>query len=134
MYGHMLKNQNLYGILGKAVEDNPMLQRCRTDLVHSAAYILDRSHLVCYARQNVALQTTPLGYIVIQYCISHTSMTLYSRHLRPNMADIHLRRLFSLSGEFIHITVRKAERPDLAKLATCVVIPVKEIPASPWPK
>jgi pre-mRNA-splicing helicase BRR2 len=128
----MSKNPNLYGISDKASTDNPMPQRRRTDLVHMVACMLERIHLIRYDRHR--LQTTPMGRIASQYYISHMSMALYIRHLRPNMADIDLLRLFSLSGKFSHITVRKEERLELAKLDTHVPIPAKESPSKLLPK
>jgi pre-mRNA-splicing helicase BRR2 len=134
LYVRMLKNPNLYGISDKAAKDDPMLKLRRMDLAHTAACMLERSHLIRYDRRSGALQTTPLGRIASQYYISHTSMALYSRHLRPNMADIDLLRLFAMSGEFAHMTVREEEKLELAKLATRVPIPVKESPNEPSAK
>jgi len=134
LYVRMLKNPNLYGISDKAAKEDPTLKHRRMDLAHTAACMLERSHLVRYDRRSGALQTTPLGRIASQYYISHTSMALYSRHLRPNMADIDLLRLFSMSGEFTHITVREEEKLELAKLSTRVPIPVKESPNEPSAK
>jgi pre-mRNA-splicing helicase BRR2 len=45
------------------------------------------------------------------------------------MSDIELLRLFAMSGEFAHITVREEEKLELAKLAGKVPIPVKESPS-----
>ncbi|KAL9184266.1 hypothetical protein ACHAXT_002352 [Thalassiosira profunda] len=134
LYVRMLKNPNLYGISDKAAKEDPTLKHRRMDLAHTAACMLERSHLVRYDRRSGALQTTPLGRIASQYYISHSSMALYSRHLRPNMADIDLLRLFSMSGEFQHITVREEEKLELAKLASRVPIPVKESPSEPSAK
>ena len=50
------------------------------------------------------------------------------------MSDIELLRLFSLSGEFAHITVREEEKLELSKLAGKVPIPVKESPNEPAAK
>eukprot|EP00956_Cyclotella_meneghiniana_P043106 scaffold253032_cov96-Cyclotella_meneghiniana.AAC.4 len=134
LYVRMLKNPNLYGISDKAASEDPTLKHRRMDLAHTAACMLERSHLVRYDRRSGALQATPLGRIASQYYISHTSMALYSRHLRPNMADIDLLRLFSMSGEFTHITVREEEKLELSKLAMRVPIPVKESPSEPSAK
>ena len=134
LYVRMLKNPNLYGISDKAAAEDPTLKHRRMDLAHTAACMLERSHLIRYDRRSGALQTTPLGRIASQYYISHSSMALYSRHLRPNMADIDLLRLFSMSGEFTHITVREEEKLELSKLATRVPIPVKESPSEPSAK
>ena len=134
LYVRMLKNPNLYGISDDAVKCDPTLKYRRVDLVHTAACILERSHLIRYDRRSGAIQTTSLGSIASQYYISHTSMALYSRHLRPTMADIDLFRLFSMSGEFTHIMVREEEKLELAKLASRVPIPVKESPCEPLAK
>jgi pre-mRNA-splicing helicase BRR2 len=50
------------------------------------------------------------------------------------MSDIELLRLFSLSGEFSHVTIREEEKLELAKLAGMVPIPVKESPNDPSAK
>jgi pre-mRNA-splicing helicase BRR2 len=134
LYVRMLKNPNLYGISDTAAKEDPTLKHRRMDLAHTAACILERSHLIRYDRRSGALQSTPLGRIASQYYISHSSMAMYSRHLRPNMADIDLLRLFSMSGEFTHITVREEEKMELSKLATRVPIPVKESPNEPSAK
>ena len=134
LYVRMLKNPNIYGISDQAAKEDPTLKHRRLDLAHTAACMLERSHLIRFDRRSGALQTTPLGRIASQYYISHSSMAMYSRHLRPNMADIDLLRLFSISGEFTHITVREEEKLELAKLATRVPIPVKESPNEPSAK
>ena len=61
-------------------------------------------------------------------------MAVYNRHMRPSMSDIELLRLFALSGEFAHITVREEEKLELEKLAAKVPIPVKESPNEPSAK
>lgn len=136
LYIRMLQNPSLYGIHdGEAtIKEDPTLKRRRMDLAHSAAAILEKSHLIRYDRKSGALQATPLGRVASQFYISHTSMAVYSRHMRPNMSDIELLRLFALSGEFAHITVREEEKLELAKLAGKVPIPVKESPNEPTAK
>jgi pre-mRNA-splicing helicase BRR2 len=136
LYIRMLQNPTLYGISNgaAAIKEDPTLKQRRLDLVHTAATILEKSHLVRYDRRSGAIQSTPLGRVASQFYISHTSMAVYSRHMRPNMSDIELLRLFSLSGEFAHITVREEEKLELVKLAGRVPIPVKESPSEPSAK
>jgi len=136
LYIRMLQNPGLYGIVNpeQTLKEDPTLKRRRLDLAHTAASLLEKSHLARYDRKSGALQSTPLGRIASQYYLSHTLMALYSRHMRPNMSDIELLRLFSLSGEFAHITVREEEKLELAKLAAKVPIPVKESPNEPSAK
>jgi pre-mRNA-splicing helicase BRR2 len=136
LYVRMLQNPELYGIFEpeKALKEDPTLKRRRLDLAHTAACLLEKSHLIRYDRKSGALQPTPMGRIASQFYLSHTSMALYSRQLRPSMTDIDLLRLFSLSGEFKHITVREEEKLELSKLAAKVPIPVKESPSEPSAK
>ena len=136
LYVRMIRNPSLYGIYNpeKTLKDDPTLKQRRLDLVHTAACLLEKSHLVRYDRKGGAIQSTPLGRIASHYYINHQSMALYGRHLRPNMTDIELLRLFSLSGEFAHITVREEEKLELAKLVSKVPIPVKESPSEPSAK
>jgi pre-mRNA-splicing helicase BRR2 len=136
LYIRMLQNPALYGIANhaKTLKEDPTLKHRRLDLVHTAASLLEKSHLVRYDRKTGSVQSTPLGRVASQYYITHTSMAVYSRHMRPNMSDIELLRLFSLSGEFAHITVREEEKLELAKLAAKVPIPVKESPSEPSAK
>ncbi len=131
LYIRMLQNPSLYGIVNgeAAIKDDPTLKRRRMDLAHTAATILEKNHLIRYDRKTGSLQATPLGRVASQYYISHSSMAVYSRHMRSNMSDIELLRLFALSGEFAHITVREEEKLELAKLAGKVPIPVKESPS-----
>jgi pre-mRNA-splicing helicase BRR2 len=136
LYIRMLQNPALYGIMNPeaVLKDDPTLKRRRLDLAHTAATVLEKSHLIRYDRKSGAIQATPLGRVASQFYISHSSMAVYSRHMRPSMSDIELLRLFALSGEFAHITVREEEKLELAKLAGKVPIPVKESPNEPSAK
>ncbi|CAD7928197.1 unnamed protein product [Amoebophrya sp. A120] len=66
-----------------------------------------------------------MGRVASHYYIKHPSIAVYNEHLRPNMNDIELLRLFSLSSEFKNIPVRDDEKVELTKLLEKVPIPVK---------
>ena len=136
LYVRMLRNPTLYGIPNPEVtlKSDPTLRQRRLDLVHSAACMLEKSQLILYDKNSGSLISTPLGRISSVFYIAHTSMATYSRHLRPNMSDIELLRVFSMSEEFTHITVREEEKLELAKLVGRVPIPVKESPSEPTAK
>eukprot|EP00977_Amphora_coffeiformis_P011173 scaffold2671_cov167-Amphora_coffeaeformis.AAC.11 len=134
LYVRMLKNPESYGISEFTARDDRLLEKRRLDLVHSAATILEKCHLIQYDRKSGSLHPTPLGRVASHFYISHSSMAVYNRHMRPHMSDIELLRLFSLSGEFAHITVREEEKIELTKLAGRVPIPVKESPSEPSAK
>ncbi|GKY92360.1 hypothetical protein MPSEU_000206900 [Mayamaea pseudoterrestris] len=134
LYVRMLQNPELYGISGDDLFRDPTLKRRRFALVHSAAKLLEKSHLIHYDPKSGTIHPTPLGRVASQYYISHQSMAVYASHMRHSMTDIDLLRLFSLSGEFSQITVREEEKLELSKLAGRVPIPVKESPSEPIAK
>lgn len=71
-------------------------------------------------------QVTELGRIASHYYCTHETMQTYNQLLKPTLSEIELFRVFSLSGEFRHITVREEEKMELQKLMERVPIPIKE--------
>ena len=125
LFVRMLRNPTLYGVSIDAVEDDPVLEQRRSDLIHTAASQLDKSGFIRYDRRSGALQGTDLGRIASTYYVSHGTLMAFNQHLKPTMGDIELCRLFSLAEEFKYISVREEEKMELAKLAERVPIPVK---------
>eukprot|EP00164_Ancoracysta_twista_P005304 GFYU01007260.1.p1 GENE.GFYU01007260.1~~GFYU01007260.1.p1 ORF type:complete len:2145 (-),score=864.44 GFYU01007260.1:262-6696(-) len=126
LYVRMLRAPNLYGIPVDAVDDDPVLEQRRTDLIHSAATALNKNNLIKYDRKAGTFQSTNLGRVASHYYVTNESMSIYNEHLKPNMSDIELFRLFSLSAEFKFITVREEEKLELQQMLDRVPIPVKE--------
>ena len=54
--------------------------------------------------------------------------------MKPNLSEIELFRVFSLSSEFRHITIREEEKLELNKLMERVPIPIKESVEEPTAK
>ena len=52
----MLRSPALYGVSHDMVDDDPLLESRRADLVHTAALALDKSGLVKYERKAGLLQ------------------------------------------------------------------------------
>lgn len=133
LYVRMLKNPTLYGIpIDEITNDKFLLQR-RTDLVHSAALILDKHGLVKYDKKTGVFQVTQLGRVASHYYIKYGSMSTYNENLKPHIGMIDLFRLFSFSSEFKQIPIREEEKQEIAKLMVKVPIPIKgsiEEPAS----
>ena len=119
-------NANLYGVGIDALEDDPVLELRRADLIHTAATQLDKAGLCRYDRRSGLLQATDLGRIASHYYISHGTVAAFNEHLKPTMGDIELCRLFALAEEFKYVSVREEQKLELAKLAERVPIPVKE--------
>ena len=124
----------VYGVGIDALEDDPVLELRRADLIHTAATQLDKAGLCRYDRRSGLLQATDLGRIASHYYISHGTVAAFNEHLKPTMGDIELCRLFALAEEFKYVSVREEEKLELAKLAERVPIPVKESIEEPTAK
>lgn len=124
LFIRMLKNPQLYGV-DSSSSDLSLVQR-RLDLVHSSAIILDKHGLIQYDRRSGCLYPNALGRVASYYYVSHESVKLYNDYLKPDMSEIEIFRLFSLSGEFTRMFVREEEKLELSKLVTKVPIPIKE--------
>uniref|UniRef100_A0A8D0D4F2 U5 small nuclear ribonucleoprotein 200 kDa helicase n=1 Tax=Sander lucioperca TaxID=283035 RepID=A0A8D0D4F2_SANLU len=107
LYVRMLRNPTLYGVSHDDRSSDPLLERRRTDLVHTAANVLDKNNLVKYDKRSGSFQVTDLGRIASHFYITHDSIQTYNQLLKPTLSEIELFRVFSLSSEFRNITVRE---------------------------
>ncbi|XP_010788399.1 U5 small nuclear ribonucleoprotein 200 kDa helicase [Notothenia coriiceps] len=126
LYVRMLRNPTLYGVSHDDRSADPLLERRRIDLVHTAANVLDKNNLVKYDKRTGSFQVTDLGRIASHFYITHDSIQTYNQLLKPTLSEIELFRVFSLSSEFRNINVREEEKLELQKLLERVPIPVKE--------
>src|SRR5258708_39852467 len=106
----MLKDPVLYSVGADYLEDDPMLEQKRADIIHSAAVLLEKCNLVKYDRASGRFQSTELGRIASHYYVTYNSMATYNQHIKPTMSIIELFRVFALSNEFKLIPVRQDEK------------------------
>ncbi|XP_028133686.1 putative U5 small nuclear ribonucleoprotein 200 kDa helicase [Diabrotica virgifera virgifera] len=126
LYIRMLRQPTLYGISHDHLKHDQLLEQHRADLIHTAAVLLDKSGLVKYDRKTGQFQVTEIGRIASHYYCTYDTMMTYNQLLKPMLSEIELFRVFSLSEEFKHITVREEEKLELQKLMERVPIPIKE--------
>lgn len=110
LFIRMLRNPSLYGIPVDARDDDPKLKQWRANLVHTAATVLEKSSLIKYDRKLGHLQNTELGCISSHYYLTHDTMYTYNTMLKPNLSEIELFRVLSLSGEFRNLWDTLIER------------------------
>ena len=125
LYIRMLRAPLLYGLTQNQLKLDPYLIQRRTDLIHSAAILLDRSGLIRYDKRTGAMVSTPIGKVASHYYIKYESMGVYNKELKPTMGMIDVFRLFSLSNEFALIPIRENEKLELNNFIEKVPIPVK---------
>eukprot|EP00736_Rhodelphis_marinus_P012662 Rmarinus@m.14169 len=126
LYVRMLHNPTLYGVSQAEKEGDSLLEQRRVDMIHSAALMLDKHHLVKYDRKSGNFLTTDLGRVASHFYVSHESIATYNEYLKPTLDDIDVFRIFSLSSEFRFMIVRDEEKIELQKLVERVPVPVKE--------
>lgn len=91
----MLRSPSLYGIAPEQLQEDPLLERHRADLIHTAAQLLERSGLLKYDRKTGAFQVTELGRIASHYYCTHQTMSTYNQLLKPTLSEIELFRYVS---------------------------------------
>ncbi|XP_052757266.1 putative U5 small nuclear ribonucleoprotein 200 kDa helicase [Galleria mellonella] len=126
LYIRMLRQPTLYGVTPEKLQEDPLLELHRADLIHTAANLLDKAGLIKYERKSGHFQPTELGRIASHFYCTYETMQSYNQLLRPTLGEIELFRVFSLSAEFKNITVREEEKLELHKLMERVPIPIKE--------
>lgn len=126
LYVRMRQNGAYYGVTPEEAEEDPRLVQKRMDIIHAAASLLDKCHMIEYSKKTGIFKPKDLGRIASHYYIKHSSMAVYNEHLQPLMSNIELMRVFALSDEFKFIPVRKEEKLELSKLMERVPIPIKE--------
>ena len=144
LFTRMCRSPRLYGLDKQALKLDPMLLSHRRNLAHSALAVLAQRHLVKYdADASSALvvrygqaaaaevKSTDLGRIASHFFITANSMATYHSHMHSRMEDFELFRVFSLSDEFSHISVRSAERAEIEKLAREAPIAIQDAYDSP---
>lgn len=140
LYVRMLSSPSLYSVDPNYHEDDPLLEQKRSDIVHTAAVMLEKSGLIRYDRKTgvfrefastpchpprpwkdlfasltrgtacVPTDTNELGRIASGFYVSHSSMGVYNQHLKSATGYIELFRIFSLSEEFKNVPVRAEEK------------------------
>ena len=133
-YVRLLRSPSTYGVRPEMLKEDASLMQYRMDLAHSAATLLAKNQLIQYDRRAGTLQVTAMGRVASHYYVVHQSMAVYNEYLKPNMSEIELFRVFSLSHEFRNVVVRAEEKLEVAKLIERVPIPVKESMEEPSAK
>lgn len=97
----MLKNPSLYSVSADYVDpSDPTFLQKRSDIIHTAAVLLEKAQLLKYNRATGAFQSTELGKIASHYYVTYNSMQGYNKHLRSGMGMLELCRVFAGSEEF----------------------------------
>ncbi|KAH9599320.1 Sec63 domain [Trypanosoma melophagium] len=132
MYVRLRRTPELYGT--RASDADPLFLHHLENIVHTAAEDLRRAQMVDYDVNARRIAPTPYGRIASFYYVTSSSMATYLTHLTSTMHDVDLFRLFAMSKEFSHITVRPEEQAQLQYLLENAPIAVRESRYTPLAK
>ena len=125
LYVRMLKSPSVYNISEEEIKEDKMLLKRRSNLIHSAAILLQKNNLIKYDIKTGEFISTQLGKVSSYYYIKYPSIGIYNQNLNENMTEIDIFRLFSMSNEFSLIPIREEEKKEIEKLMYKVPIPIK---------
>ena len=102
LFVRMLRNPALYGVTPQDLVQDPLLLQRRTDLVHSAASMLEKHNMIKYDRKSGSLQVT---HFIKYYChfidlFSEVfcSTTSFQKKIIPNVVILNF--ILNLIFEF----------------------------------
>ena len=77
LFVRMLRNPALYGVTPQDLIQDPLLLQRRTDLVHSAASMLEKHNMIKYDRKSGSLQVNPFDLKLLSFYL-FTYSSIYS--------------------------------------------------------
>ena len=130
--GGAMASKNVIPPATKTHSSESSIRRRMLDMLHSALLELESCGLITYDRKTGRIDSTSLGRIAAYHAIEPRTARLFWEGSASNSIDAL--RLFSQAAEFVRVTVREEEKPELKKLAAATPIPIKAAADSPASK
>ncbi|KAL2707072.1 Pre-mRNA-splicing helicase BRR2 [Kluyveromyces marxianus] len=130
----MSQSPDVYNINGNSDSLKSDIVKFQHKIVYSALKLLQKHNLLRHNEINGNVEATELGKIASHFYISYSSIAMYNRELGKNSTLIDVLRIFAMSEEFKHMSVRSEEKPELEKLLDRCPIPIKEKATDPLAK
>ncbi|XP_061176706.1 activating signal cointegrator 1 complex subunit 3-like [Saccostrea echinata] len=113
LYVRMRCNPLVYGINYNAVENDPLLEQHRRDLIVDAGRKLDKAQMVRFDERTGYFASTDQGRIASHFYIKYDTVEVVNEHLRQIMTEADVFALLSKAQEFDQIKVRDDEMDEL---------------------
>ena len=129
LYVRMLKNPMAYGIPLDAIETDPSLKEKTSDLVISAAKLLDERRMLRYDPRSGNLAVTDHGRVASHFYIRNDSVATFNELLArlPHASDADLFHVICSACEFTNVKVRKEELKEIDELKTSCPLAVVSV-------
>lgn len=97
LFVRMLRNPSLYGVTAQDLLKDPLLLQRRTDLVHSAASMLEKHNMIKYDRKSGALQVNFIFLTVRCTCVQCTVKHIDMKEIYTSNFSLTFLNTFTLS-------------------------------------
>ncbi|KAJ0172310.1 hypothetical protein K1T71_012283 [Dendrolimus kikuchii] len=116
LFVRMRINPQVYGLTYSDVQDEPMLETKRRELITAAAMQLDKTHMIRYNERTGDLNITDLGRTASHYYITCETMDVFNSMVRKSMTQSYILEMLTRCSDFQQLKVRKEELTELWSL------------------
>ncbi|XP_055550848.1 activating signal cointegrator 1 complex subunit 3 [Wyeomyia smithii] len=126
LFVRMRMNPQCYGLNYQDLQDDPMLEGKRRQLISMAAMALDKARMVRYNERTGDLNVTDLGRTASHFYIKYDTVEVFNEMIKPIMNDADIIAMMSNAQEFEQLKVRDDEMDELDDLMRiCCEVPVR---------
>ncbi|XP_061729195.1 activating signal cointegrator 1 complex subunit 3 isoform X1 [Cydia pomonella] len=116
LFVRMRINPQVYGLTYGDVQEEPMLETKRRQLITAAAMTLDKTHMIRYNERTGDLNITDLGRTASHYYITCETMEVFNSMVRKSMTQGYVLEMLTRCSDFQQLKVRKEELTELWNL------------------
>ncbi|XP_060805871.1 activating signal cointegrator 1 complex subunit 3 [Amyelois transitella] len=116
LFVRMRINPQVYGLTYNDVQEEPMLETKRRELITAAAMQLDKTQMIRYNERTGDLNVTDLGRSASHYYITCETMEVFNSMVRKSMTQGEVLQMLTRCSDFQQLKVRKEELSELWQL------------------
>ncbi|CAH0402336.1 unnamed protein product [Chilo suppressalis] len=116
LFVRMRINPQVYGLTYTDVQEEPMLETKRRELITAAAMQLDKTHMIRYNERTGDLNITDLGRTASHYYITCGTMEVFNSMVKKSMTQGYVLEMLTRCSDFQQLKVRKEELTELWSL------------------
>ncbi|XP_064473851.1 activating signal cointegrator 1 complex subunit 3-like [Ornithodoros turicata] len=114
LYVRMRRNPHVYGIKYTTLVEDPLLMKCRHDLIVCAAKTLDKAKMIRFDQRSERLDSTNLGRTASHFYIKHATVEHFNELIeRKALTEGDILAAVSKAQEFDQLQVREDELEEL---------------------
>lgn len=116
MIVRMRQNPFAYGIDWRELQEDPLLNNRRNDMIVAAARRLHHLQMIVFDENSGAFSSKDLGRIASDFYLLNNSIEIFNQMLNPKATEADVLSMISMSSEFDSIKFREEEANELKSL------------------